>query len=274
VRNGIVGVQACFGSTGDCISYKGEVASQYYSSGNDFYNLFREFTQYYYDEYKNTTPKLALLSNPHNNGKDQTLWLVQNCACGWLKCGTLGKGYQLNDELDKSKWLYNILNKLQSDNYVRARSENIGGSLSSGWWNEAPYKNMFAIMCYDIHWGLDWHNESGQQITDPLHDSAFAFFNKYARQKNPYKSTNAMCALKDDLDASDDVRFPASVYRNVSRSNQQRYKNIVNDYAAYGALLEDPDAAHYLNWIILMPKVLMMLGGEYSLEIMNVGSTS
>ena len=42
---------------------------------------------------------------------------------------------------------------------------------------------------------------------------------------------------------SDGVRFPASTYGTVSRNNQQRYKNILNDYDGYGALLEDPNTA-------------------------------
>src|SRR4051794_29214415 len=74
VRNNIVGVQGCFGSTGDYISYKGNVPDKYYLSGADFYNLFQEFTQYYYDEYKSTHPKIVLLSNPKNGGEDQSLW--------------------------------------------------------------------------------------------------------------------------------------------------------------------------------------------------------
>jgi hypothetical protein len=243
VRNGIVGVQGCFGSTGDYISYKGNVADKYYLSGTDFYGLFQEFTQYYYDEYKNTSPRISLLSNPKNGGEDQSLWVIQNCPGGWLKCGTLGKAYQLNDEIDKSAWLFDVLNQPQSGDYVRARSEITGSNLSSGWWKEAPYKSMFAIMSYAIYWGLDWPNQGGDQISDKNFDPAFIFFNKYSGQKNAGKATNAMCALKDGLDASDDKRFPASKYGSVDRNNQQRYKNIVNDFSLYGALLEDPATA-------------------------------
>lgn len=239
VRNNIVGVQGCFGSTGDYISYKGTVPDKYYLSGTDFYNLFKEFTQYYYDEYKNTNPKIALLSNPRNKGDDGNLWVVQNCPGGWLKCGTLGKAYQLNDELDKSSWLYDILNQPQSGSLVRARSEITGDNLNSGWWKESPYKNMFAVMCYAAYWGLDWPNQGGDQLVDHGFDSAFNFFNKYAGQKVAGKATNAMCALKDGLDASDGKRFPASKYGNVDRNNQQRYKNIADAFASHGAVLED-----------------------------------
>jgi hypothetical protein len=244
VRNKIIGVQGCFGSTGDYISYDGgEVSSQYDLTQKDFSNLYREFTQYYYDEYKNTNPKIALLSNPKLKGKDDALWTMQNCPGGWLKNGTLGKAFQLNDELDKAAWLYNMVNKPQGGTYVRMRCEISGGSTSAVWWKKFPYKNMFAVMCYGISWGLDWPNQDNNGITDPLFDSSFRFFNKYAGQKDPTKSTNAMCALKDGLDASDGVRFSAAAYGPVSRTNQQRYRNIVNDYAAYGALLEDANTA-------------------------------
>ena len=243
VRNKIIGVQGCYGSTGDYISYKGNVANQYYLDGQDFYSLFQEFSQYYYDEYKTASPKIYLLSNPRNQGDDEAIWVVQNCP-GWLKTATLGKGYQLNDERDKYDWLYGMLNSpLQNGDFIRARSEMIGGNLSSGWWNEVPYQNMFAVMCYGIFWGLDWNNQGGPQTNDHFFDSSFTFFNKYAGQKDPAKSTNAMCALKDGLDASDGTRFSASTYGSVSRSNQQRYINIANQYAAYGAKVEDAKAA-------------------------------
>jgi len=110
VRKRIIAVQGCYGSTGDYISYKGIVDTQYQISSSGFYSLFKEFSQYYYDEYKTTNPAIYLLSNPKNNGSDQMYWLTQNCPGGWIKTGTLGKGYQLNDEVTKSGWLYNILN--------------------------------------------------------------------------------------------------------------------------------------------------------------------
>ncbi|HRI21913.1 MAG TPA: hypothetical protein PLA68_13220, partial [Panacibacter sp.] len=53
IRSKMVAVQGCYGSTGDYISYKGTVASQYVLSGAQFLDLFKEFTSYYYDEYKN-----------------------------------------------------------------------------------------------------------------------------------------------------------------------------------------------------------------------------
>lgn len=242
VRNNIIAVQGCFGSTGDYISYGGNVPSQYELDSKQFLSLFQEFSQYYYDEYKNTNPKIYLLSNPRNQGSDAAIWVEQNCP-GWLKTGTLGKAFQLNDEADKYSWLYPMINNPQSGDYIRVRSEMSGGTQSAGWWKEAPYKNLFAVLCYDIFWGVDWNNQGLSNMKDSKNDSAFYFFNKYAGQKDPATSTNAMCALKDVLDAKDDVRFPASTYGTVSKTNQQRYINIANKYASYGALLEDAKTA-------------------------------
>ncbi len=55
-------------------------------------------------------------------------------------------------------------------------------------------------------------------------------------------ATNAKCALKDALDASDSIRFPSSIYGIVSQTNTSRYKNIYNAYSSYGAKLEDVSA--------------------------------
>ena len=243
VRNLVIGVQGCYGSTGDYISYAGNVPAQYALDGKQFLELYKEFSQYYYDEYKNTSPKIYLMSNPRNQGSDAALWTEDNCP-GWQKAGTLGKGFQLNDEVTKYGWLYNLMNVPRANGeYMRVRSELAAANTSAGWWKKSPYKNMFATMCYGIMWGLDWTNQTYNEIKDAGNDSAFVFFNKYAGQKEASKSTNAVCALKDVLDAADAVRFPASVYGNISQSNTQRYINIANKYASKGALLEDVRSA-------------------------------
>lgn len=238
VHNKIIGVQACFGNTGDYIGYKGNVDPQYQITASGFFSLFKEFSQYYYNEYQNSNPKIHLLSNPKNNGVDQLNWVIANLPGSWVKCGLLGKGYQLNDEVTKAGWLYPIINSPQSGNYIRARSEIIGNGLSSGWWLESPYKNMFALLCYDIYWGLDWSNQSIEQLNDPLFDSAFSFFNKYAGQKDPAKATNAMCALRDGLDASDAIRFPSAIFGNISKT-AFRFNKVLQPFVSYGAKLED-----------------------------------
>ena len=50
IRTKIIGVQACFGSTGDYISYKGDVDPQYNLDWYQFFRLFKELSKYYYNE--------------------------------------------------------------------------------------------------------------------------------------------------------------------------------------------------------------------------------
>jgi len=238
VRASVIGVQPCFGSTGDYISYKGTVPSQYAISDAEFFNLFKEFTLHYYDEYRNTDPKIYLLSNPMNNGQEQATWLMVNCPGSWIKTGTLGKCYQMNFETDKASWLFPILNTPMNGATMRSRSELIGGTTEAPWWLAAPYKNMFAVMSYAIHWGLDWSNQGIQHLDDNNFDPAFTFYNKYAGYKDPATSSKGMCMLKDALDASDAERFPAAQYGTVAMT-ATRYNNILAPYVAYGAKLED-----------------------------------
>ncbi|MEP6683130.1 MAG: T9SS type A sorting domain-containing protein [Parafilimonas sp.] len=243
IRNKIIGVQACFGSTGDQIAYKGDVASQYAISTDQFDSLFKVYSLYYYNEYKNLSPQVTMLSNTDYENPDQLNWLRDSCPGGWTKCGTMAKGVQLNLESDKNEWLYDMLNKPANGAYTKSRSEIVGSQLYSGLWTSNQYKQMFGIMCYCIYWGIDWPNETSSIILDPKHDSAFNFFNKYASQKVPGLAQHALCALKDVLDASDTVRFPTKTYGMATQTNESRYKNIYSNYTAYGALLQDVSAA-------------------------------
>lgn len=244
LRNHVVGIQGCFGSTGDYIAYKGTVDPAYSISPDGFDSLFHEFSLSMYGAYQNTNPKITLLSNPGNNGSTEINWLNQNCPGGWIKTGSLGKGYQFNDETDKSAWLFPLLNNTQGNGeYIRARSEIIGDALSAGWWTKAKYKNMFSLLSYCIHWGVDWSNQRNDFITDAYFDSTFSYYNRYAGSKQPATSEYAMCYLKDALDASNTTRFPAGTYGAATRYNEARYISIKNAFAAYGALLEDPTRA-------------------------------
>ncbi len=243
VREKILAVQTAFGNTGDYISYKGIVDPQYQLNDSDFFDLFKEFTSYYYSAYSKSNPKIRLLNNPNKTGKDQIDWLIQNAPGGWLKAPAMAKGYGYNYDLDRMTWLYDYMNKPQQGDFFRSRSEISGPNTTAGWWVKDPYKNMFATLAYNIHWGLDWPNETPEIIQNPYHKPSLAFFNKYAGKKDPVKSDVAMCALKDALDASDSIRFPASEFGEVAPFNADRYRNIQQKFSGYGALLEDVTAA-------------------------------
>ena len=282
VRKWVIGVQGCMGSTGDAISYKGTVDAQYYLSTGDFQTLFQEFSLYFYNAYSGTNPKISVLLNPPYINQYQIDWINQNCYGSWLKQGTKGKAYQLNDEADEYTYLFPSLNLPQPDgSYLKARSELGNEIMLTGWWLKCPYKNMYSILTYCAHWGIDWSNQPALNLLNPKFDSAFGFFNRYAGQKDPTTSVYAMCALKDGLDAADLVRFPASIYGNAVRTDTNRYKNIAAAFAAYGAKLEDPSAATLSDFGNLSAKGLNDVGwrifpGNYERYIhqLNANTTS
>lgn len=243
VREKILAVQTAFGSTGDYISYKGIVDLKYQLNDSDFFELFKEFTSYYYNAYSNSNPLIRLLNNPNKTGKDQIDWLMKNAPGGWLKSPAMAKGFGFNNDLERVGWLYDYMNKPINGNYYRSRSEMAGSNTLAGWWTKNIYKNMFATLAYNIHWGLDWPNQTEEYIKNPYHTPSFVFFNKYAGKKDPVKSDVAMCSLKDALDAADSSRFPASQFGEVGQYNASRYSLIQQQYASYGALLEDVSAA-------------------------------
>ena len=243
VRKYIIGIQGCFGEEGDYIGYKDNVDQKYWLSDDELKSLFQEFTLYYYNEYKNTNPRIRLFSNPSTNGQDQTKWLLENCPNGWLKFTRLGKVFQVNNEIDKKGWLLDVLNKKQDGEYVRAGTELSETNLSAGWWKENTPRNMFALMCYMIYWGMDWSQQIPVTVTNARYEPAFNFFNNYAGQKDTSASTIGMCALRDGLDAADINRFHESVFGEASIDNETRFKKIADQFSGYGAKLEDVKAA-------------------------------
>lgn len=262
IRKWVVGVQGCFGSTGDYIAYKGTVDARYQLTDQQFFELFKEFSLHYYNEYLNTSPKVYLLSNPQNNGQEQMEWLLQNCPNGWIKCGSLGKGFQLNDEVAKSKWLYDLLNKPQNGEYIRSRSEVQFNPEDNGWWRQYKYRNMFALMTYCVFWGLDWTNQAPNQLFDKQYDLAFDYYNRYSGQKQPALATNAMCALRDGLNAADTIRFPVSIFGRADRADTTRYKNIAERFAKAGARQEDALTATQSEFNNLLAKGINDVGWD------------
>ena len=194
IRSQIVGVQGCYGSTGDYIFIKAMYLH------NTRFRLTNSTACSRYIRFittmsiKNTAPQITLLSNPSNTNSSSAFWLIDNCPNGWIKCGNIGKGFQLNMESDKNTWLYDVLNKPWNGNYIKSRSEIWGDQLDAGWWTKNKYKSMFALMNYCIYWGLDWPNQTTSLIADPKNDSAYRYFNKYAGQKYPV-SQRMPCVL-------------------------------------------------------------------------------
>src|SRR4030095_6688775 len=118
-------------------------------------------------------------------------------------------------------------------------SDLANNDVNVGWWKMHPPRNMFTLFASMLYYGLDLSDQMPTYIKNPLYQPAFDFFNKYAGEKDTATAAHAMCALRDGLDASNAVRFPAAQYGTVNRNNNQRYINIQKKYSSKGALLED-----------------------------------
>lgn len=245
-KNHISCVQGAMGEEGDFIGYRGFVQPKYEMTSDQFDSLFREFSQTFYNAYsKSSIPLMVNAGMSPNN----ITWFVKNCPNGWLKLTPLGKVYQMNDEKDRYKWLGPYLNERQPQDtgYIRARSDmslnNEQPGSVAGWFSAHPAKNLLALFAYMIHWGMDWSDQAWRIIINPDYAPALRFFKRYAGEKDTAQAMNAMCYLRDGLDADDEERFPVKYYGSHMRSNKERYKKIAEEYAPRGALLQDIDAA-------------------------------
>lgn len=248
-RKYIGGIQACLSEEGDYIAYRNyggsdtgvlHVDSAYQLTLKQFRDLFHEFSRHYYDAYQGSN--IIVLVNPSSNNagtKDNFNWVIDSLPGANVKCTTIGKGFQENDEVDKFQWLAPILNSRHHGIYVRASADFSADDITKGLWQERPYQCMFALHCNSVHWGMDWSDQMPPTIMDTFYTPSLQFFNRYAGKKDTANANYAMCAFKEGLDAADSVKFPSATYGAVNRTNVQRYMNIQNAYASKGALLHD-----------------------------------
>ncbi|MCX6327744.1 MAG: T9SS type A sorting domain-containing protein [Bacteroidia bacterium] len=245
LRNKIIVVQAAYSSTGDYDAYKGNVLSQYSQydiSFTTWKTWWREFTKYYYDAYQGLDPEITILCNPSTNdsgGADNTTWLNQNCPGSMIKSGNLGHCFQLNLEIDNFAWLMPAVNTLYNGQFMRTRCE--FDESDTEWWKKAPKWNMYNLLLNGLYVGLDYEFLTPATINLTENADIYNFFNKYAGQKDPVTSPGAFVALRDGLDASDIIRFPAATFGAATQTNTTRYQNIATNplYAAFGARQDD-----------------------------------
>ena len=243
-RNQILFIQAAFGTTGDEGPWKGNpIDHQYDISDADWLAYNKEMAAEHYGYYKNTSPRIYVL---YQAGNDPDLlpgyseWLTANCPGSWRKNGHLNQGYQLNDEIERMDWFMPVIHSREQGAMVRTRAEQ--SMTQEGWWLAAPLWNQWCTKLFALHCGLDFAMHGRAELLDSAQQPIFEFTNKYAGRKFPEISPGAFCGLRDGLDASDVVRFPAAAYGTAVKSNQQRYVNIANAFASRGARQDDPAA--------------------------------
>jgi hypothetical protein len=239
----IVLVQSCEGSTGDGQPFKGAPLDDEFAIPKDAWNAFRLET---WKHYQATFPGLPILVNSDANGADQQEWLLEHMDVIALKHGMFSHGYHVSDNrtrLASFQALEAAAGKHGKP--VLTRGEMDGEMFVYGWSTRNIPQGLYWSGLMATHCRLDIWNIPHKALKDPANRPAFAFFNKHAGHRDPATTPGAFCALRDGLDASDFVRFPAAEFggKPGRKRDKDRYLKIAMAFANHGARMDDPDKA-------------------------------
>jgi hypothetical protein len=281
----ILGVQGPVGASGDPQPYEREstdVASSngwfgegtpYAISKDEWIAYQQEMFLYYYDQYQATSPRIHTLLNIGDDA-EMHAWGLANLPGAWQKYGRVGDRYQRNREYgdpsaSSGSWLWEPVREFRDGVAHRSRAEMDLTSL--GWFTAAPVWNMYWTNLWDLHTGLDMHNIVEEDLENPAYVEAFTFFSKYAGYKDPRDSIGAWVALRDGLDAGDTARFPEHVYGlELGGRNEQRFQNIVDAFAPYGARQDDPKIGNKTSYDALNDVGWRIYPGNYQLWLYQI----
>jgi hypothetical protein len=230
--------QAVEGSTGDGFCYKGDPKDPKYNVSRDEwaeYQIYiRRFTIDAFSKPWNGKPPMALLIHT-----EDVAWGLEQYPGIVLKQGVASHFYHSNESRSKCD---NYAPWMTPDNpagrpvYCRGEGETMK---EREWFMKDPIRNMYWSAIYALHCGLDIWNVPDHILDDPEWHMPLDFFNKYAGEKYPRTSPVAFCAMKDELNADDIVRFPEDKYGKANKDNTDRVLKICADFADHGAVVED-----------------------------------
>jgi hypothetical protein len=243
LRERIVFVQCAEGSTGDGQPYKGVPLEKKYVISEEVWNEFRLEA---WKRYQKAVPGIPILVNSDANTSLESQWLLENMDVIALKYGMFSHGYQVSDNGQRLAKLQGLQAEAKKrGKFVLTRGEMDGELFVMGWSKDNIPQALYWSGLMATHCWLDIWNIPTQALKDKANLPACAFFNKYAGHKDPATSPVAFCALRDGLDASDFDRFPATKFggKPENKKDAERYLKIAQDYAAYGARMEDPEKA-------------------------------
>lgn len=242
IRDQVFALQFGLSSTGDYYAYHGTLRDPRDEISDDRWLHYFEATAQFCADTFRPTP-FRLLFNPSNSAETSGVLIpfLRKISPGLLiKVGNTGHMYQLNNEREQIAALRRAFFSPLNGDYLHARSE-FGEDWKTGEWVEAPAWNMFTLLEAGLYTGLDVEClERGATILgNPQLYPAFAFFDRYAGQKDPATAPGAWCGLRDGLDASDETRFPPAQFGAAEQDNVDRYVKIAAAFARRGARQED-----------------------------------
>ena len=246
LRERIIFVQVCEGSTGDGYCYKGRPLDRRYAISREQWSSFRVKT---WDVFKQAfqdgaRPPVRLLVNADSSRTEQHDWLMKNQISFGCKQGMFSHGYHISDGRSRlAAWGALLARAEKAGKHVFTRGEMDAEWQRSGWSRRNLAQSLYWSALYATHCGLDLWNVPADACEGHTYAPAIAFFNKYAGKRNPAASPAAFCALRRGLDAADTEAFPEDRFGKAHRRNIDRYVKIARAFAARGAIQGDPPAA-------------------------------
>ena len=243
LRERIIFLQSAEGSTGDGQPYKGVPLEEKYVISKPRWNEFRLET---WKAYQKAIPSIPILVNGDANEERENKWVLDNMDVISLKHGMFSHGYHVSGNVERLEEFETIEREAaKRGKKVLTRGEMDAELFVMGWSNRNIPQAVYWSGLMASHCRLDIWNVPYKALKDEATWPGLALYNKYAGHTNPHVATSAFCALRDGLDASDFERFPVEEYggRPENRRVMERYMNIAEDYAQYGARMDDPEKA-------------------------------
>ncbi len=238
--------QVSEGTTGDTSPYQGAsvpVDPQYKILPADW----MDFRMEVWDKYKEAlwrdgqTVIPFLFTDDANTDRERN-WQLQNLNRFGAKKGQFGHGYNNNNIFRLiAPWL-NLQKDARDNNiliFARGEWDNI--LLAQGWVQKNPplafYWSAIAALFFDINY---WNPLVEIIDNSELYADGLSFYNSHVGSLgNPSKASYAFCAMHRMLEVLDVNEFPEATYGQAVRTNIQRYRNIIADFAARGAMIGD-----------------------------------
>lgn len=248
LRSRILYIQSAEGATGDGQPYKGKPINPIYDITNARWETYRIDAWKVYKEAlsKDGNMLFPLLTNDDSNSAAMRKWMLDELpnAVG-VKNGMFSHGYQISDAQERVKAHFALRDQVTAaGKEFFARGEQDMEYVTHGWSTKNVPQGLYWSAIYATHCGLGmWNAPTQAFFEDPKNLTAFKFFNKYAAQFYPESAKGAFCAFYRGLDASDGITYPEVRYGKVHRKTLDRYSKICQDFAAFGAKMEDAAAA-------------------------------
>jgi Beta-galactosidase len=231
--------QVVEGSTGDGYCYKGDPVDPKYAIDKTsvwpaYEEYIRKFTINAYANKSSGLPEIPLLIHT-----EDMEWAAKEYPGFVNKKGVASHFYGMNDTKNKN----NIFkpwdtdkNELHRPVFSRGEGETMW---NHKWFVKDSLQNLYWSALYALDAGLDIWNIPQNVLENPKLHPALDIFDKYAGYKYPENSPVAFCALRDQLNADDKIRFPEEKFGVASKKNTDRVVKICAAFANHGAIVED-----------------------------------